>query len=74
MGLKMRNKIVIALGLDGFEGDPFGGLRISTEGFAKIGQRIGKMNLPTVLVQEGGYLCDDLGTNLERFIDGFANG
>ncbi|NMM43301.1 histone deacetylase family protein [Rhodospirillaceae bacterium KN72] len=66
--------LVIALGLDGFEGDPFGGLRISTEGFAKIGQRIGQMNLPTVLVQEGGYLCDDLGTNLERFLDGFANG
>lgn len=65
--------LVIALGLDGYEGDPFGGLAISTDGFAQIGARIGRMNLPTVLVQEGGYLCDDLGTNLERFLDGFGN-
>lgn len=66
--------LVIALGLDGFEGDPFGGLSISTDGFARIGAHIGQMGLPTVLVQEGGYLCDDLGRNLEHFLDGFGNG
>ena len=65
--------VVVALGLDGFEGDPFGGLSISTDGFGKIGARLAKLNLPTVLVQEGGYLCDELGLNLESFLDGFGN-
>jgi acetoin utilization deacetylase AcuC-like enzyme len=64
--------LVVALGLDGYEGDPFGGLRISTDGFARIAEPIGKLGLPTVLVQEGGYLCDDLGRNLERFLEGFG--
>ncbi len=66
--------VVVALGLDGFEGDPFGGLSISTDGFGKIGARLAKLALPTVLVQEGGYLCDELGLNLESFLDGFGNG
>lgn len=66
--------IVVALGLDGYEGDPFGGLSISTDGFARIGARVAKMAKPTVLVQEGGYLCDELGLNLESFLDGYTNG
>ena len=66
--------VVVALGLDGFEGDPFGGLSISTDGFGRIGARLAKLALPTVLVQEGGYLCDELGLNLESFLDGFGNG
>lgn len=65
--------IVVALGLDGYEGDPFGGLSISTDGFARIGARVAKMAKPTVLVQEGGYLCDELGLNLESFLDGYTN-
>lgn len=64
--------LVVALGLDGFEGDPFGGLAISTEGFGRIAARIARMGLPTVLVQEGGYLCADLGRNLECFLAEFG--
>jgi acetoin utilization deacetylase AcuC-like enzyme len=65
--------LVVALGLDGYEGDPFGGLAISTEGFARIGQAIAKrLPMPAVLVQEGGYLCEELGLNLERFIAGYT--
>jgi acetoin utilization deacetylase AcuC-like enzyme len=29
------------------------------------------MHLPTVLVQEGGYLNDALGANLAAFLSGF---
>lgn len=63
--------MVIALGLDAFEGDPFGGLSVSTEGFRQIGKRCSAPALPTVVVQEGGYLCDELGDNLTAFFDGF---
>lgn len=65
--------LVIALGLDAFEGDPFGGLSVSTPGFARIGEAIGKLGLPTVIVQEGGYLCDALGANLTSFLTGFGS-
>jgi acetoin utilization deacetylase AcuC-like enzyme len=65
--------VVVALGLDGFEGDPFGGLAISTAGFRTIGHSIAsKLKVPTVLVQEGGYLCDELGDNLTGFLEGFG--
>jgi len=64
--------LVIALGLDAFEGDPFGGLTISTDGFRAIAARIaGGLPLPTLIVQEGGYLCDELGENLKQFLQGF---
>lgn len=64
--------LVIALGLDGFEGDPFAGLAISTEGFRAIGEKINTAtSLPTVIIQEGGYPCIELGDNLAAFINGF---
>jgi acetoin utilization deacetylase AcuC-like enzyme len=64
--------LVVALGLDAHEGDPFQGMKITTEGFGRIANRIAALNLPTVMVQEGGYLTDDLGDNLSSFLTGFA--
>ena len=63
--------MVVALGLDAFQGAPLAGLSITTEGFQKIGLAIAAFKLPSVLVQEGGYLCRELGENLIAFIDGF---
>ncbi len=63
--------LVIALGLDAFEGDPFGGLRVSTGGFRAIADRTAtRLRLPTLIVQEGGYVCDELGENLSQFLQG----
>jgi acetoin utilization deacetylase AcuC-like enzyme len=64
--------IVIALGLDAYEEDPLRGLAVSTAGFGRIGERIGAIGLPTVLVQEGGYLSDGLADNLSSFLRGFG--
>ncbi len=63
--------VVVALGLDAFEGDPFGGLSVSTDGFRMIGERCASIGVPTAIVQEGGYLCDALGDNLVAFLRGF---
>ena len=66
--------LVISLGLDAFEGDPFGGLAITTDGYRRMGALIAShLNLPTLIVQEGGYLCDELGANLSAFLRGFEN-
>jgi acetoin utilization deacetylase AcuC-like enzyme len=66
--------LVIALGLDAYEGDPLRGFAITTEGFAQIARRTGEFGLPTVLVQEGGYLSAELGDNLGAFLSGFMAG
>jgi acetoin utilization deacetylase AcuC-like enzyme len=66
--------LVIALGLDTHESDPFGGLTVTTRGFESIGARISAAKLPTVLIQEGGYLNDALGANLASFLSGFRAG
>jgi acetoin utilization deacetylase AcuC-like enzyme len=63
--------VVVALGLDAFEGDPFGGLAVSTPGFGEIGKRLARLGLPTAIIQEGGYLCEALGNNLASFLKGF---
>ncbi|WVT77494.1 histone deacetylase family protein (plasmid) [Sinorhizobium chiapasense] len=65
--------LVVALGLDAYEGDPFGGLSVSTPGFARIGEAIAGLGLPTAIVQEGGYLCDALSDNLTAFLTGFGS-
>lgn len=70
--------LVVALGLDAFEGDPFGGLTVSTPGFAQIAALVGQccasLDIPAVLIQEGGYLCPELGDNLTSFLSGFERG
>jgi len=66
--------LIIALGLDAFVGDPFAGLAVTTPGFARIADACASLNLPTVIVQEGGYLCPELGDNLSAFLNGFVNG
>ncbi len=63
--------LIVALGLDAFEGDPLIGLKVTTEGFGKIAASIADLGLPTVLVQEGGYNKDHLGANITSFIGGF---
>ena len=65
--------LVVALGLDAFEGDPFGGLVGHHAGLrADRRERSPRCKLPTVIVQEGGYLCDALGDNLTSFLTGYA--
>lgn len=66
--------LVVALGLDASESDPLQGLKVTGAGFHAMAARIAQLGLPTVLVQEGGYLGDDLGRNLVQFLAGFAEG
>lgn len=63
--------LVLALGLDAFAGDPFAGLAVTTPGFGRIGRAVAGMGLPVLIVQEGGYLCPELGDNLEAVLRGF---
>ncbi len=60
--------LVVALGLDAHVDDPFRGLAITTQGFAAIGAALAGTGLPRLFVQEGGYLSDALGDNLQAVL------
>jgi acetoin utilization deacetylase AcuC-like enzyme len=64
--------IVVALGLDAHENDPFKGLRVTTPGFTRIAAAIAASGRRLLVVQEGGYITDDLGPNLTAFLTGLA--
>ncbi|MCG6856977.1 MAG: histone deacetylase family protein [Salaquimonas sp.] len=64
--------IVVALGLDAHIDDPFKGLAVTTPGFAQVAAAIAGLHLPTLFVQEGGYVSDALGDNLTHVLQGFA--
>jgi acetoin utilization deacetylase AcuC-like enzyme len=63
--------LVISLGFDAHVGDPTANLAVTGEGFRAIGEHIGSLGLPTLLVQEGGYIVEKLADNLTAFLDGF---
>ena len=53
--------------------DPLARLAVTTEGFRRVGAAIARMGLPTMLVQEGGYLSDILDTNLTAVLARFES-
>jgi len=64
--------LVVSAGFDTVAGDPVGGFCLTTECLGEIGRRIAALNLPTVIVQEGGYLLDRLGENATAFLRAFV--
>ncbi len=65
--------VIIALGLDAYEHDPLGAFGVTTSGFGDAGAKIGKIDIPVLLVHEGGYMTDALGDNLQTFLSRFMN-
>jgi acetoin utilization deacetylase AcuC-like enzyme len=66
--------LVISLGLDTFADDPISQFRLLSEDFLRLGQRLAKLNSPTVFVLEGGYATQALGHNAVNVLDGFEQG
>jgi len=63
--------LVVSLGLDTFAGDPISKFALQPDDFIRLGERLGKLGLPTVFVLEGGYAAAELGTNAVNVIEGF---
>ena len=64
--------IVVALGLDTHEGDPFRGMTLKTQDFTIIAEAIRASGLPVLTVQEGGYMQPALGDNLAAYLRAFT--
>lgn len=63
--------LLVSLGLDIAAGDPVGGFQITLAGMQEIGKRIASLGLPTIIVQEGGYHLDGLGSYAVAFLANF---
>lgn len=64
--------LVVSAGFDIVLGDPVGRFCVTMGGVREIGRRIASLNLPTVIVQEGGYLLEQLGVQAATFLRAFA--
>ena len=62
--------LVLALGFDIYERDPQAKVAVSTAGFAELGRRVAELNVPTLVVQEGGYYLEGLEANAVSFFEG----
>lgn len=64
--------LVVSLGLDTLEGDPTGNGRLRVEDQPAIAALVAELDVPTVVVLEGGYRIDLLGDALAQWVSGFA--
>jgi acetoin utilization deacetylase AcuC-like enzyme len=66
--------LVVPLGLDPAKHDPTGSWSLTPHDFLNNGRLIGKLRLPTLIVQEGGYRIRSLGQNAQAFFQGLWEG
>ena len=66
--------LILCLGLDTAKADPTGTWTLQAGDFYRNGVMIGEIDLPTLIVQEGGYRTRTLGINARRFFEGLNEG
>ncbi|MES3013432.1 MAG: histone deacetylase family protein [Pseudomonadota bacterium] len=64
--------LVVALGVDTFEGDPISGFLLRGGDYLQIGRDIAGATLPTVFTFEGGYAVAQIGVNTVNVLEGFS--
>lgn len=64
--------LVLSLGFDIMRGDPTGSFAVSIGGMQRIAERLGRVGLPMLIVQEGGYAVGNLRTGSASFFKGLA--
>ena len=63
--------LVLSAGMDIYDDDPLGKIKVTTNGIAEIGRRVASLGLPTAIIFEGGYNNDGLATNVLALLDAF---
>jgi acetoin utilization deacetylase AcuC-like enzyme len=72
--LRGVDALVVALGVDAAEGDPESPLRVTADGYRSAGRLVGALDVPTVVVQEGGYDLERIGELVVAFLHGLEEG
>jgi acetoin utilization deacetylase AcuC-like enzyme len=65
--------LVISAGWDAHRDDPLSRLAVTTEAYARLGQILGKLKLPTLIVQEGGYSLEAVAEAAPTFVGAFRS-
>ena len=63
--------LLVGAGFDTHGDDPIGGFALTTPVYSEIGRRIGALDLPVLICQEGGYNVDVLGECVRQLLTGF---
>lgn len=63
--------LIVSYGADTFDGDPISHFSLRTEDYPAIARHIAGAGWPTLIVMEGGYAVDALGSNVAAFLSGF---
>ncbi len=66
--------LVVSAGFDTHRLDPIGAFSLETVDYFDVGMQFGRLRLPTVVVQEGGYATKVLGKNVVSFLTGLRAG
>jgi acetoin utilization deacetylase AcuC-like enzyme len=64
--------LVVALGVDTFEGDPISRFTLSSPDYLQVGRDLASLALPTVFTLEGGYAVAAMGVNVVNVLEGFV--
>lgn len=65
--------LVVSLGYDAYQLDPFSAFLVDVGAFTAMGSRIAALGTPTLLVQEGGYAVDALPRLAQNFLEGYLS-
>jgi acetoin utilization deacetylase AcuC-like enzyme len=63
--------VVVALGVDTFEGDPISKFALCSADYLDVGRTLAGLGLPTVFTMEGGYAVAEVGVNVVNVLEGF---
>jgi acetoin utilization deacetylase AcuC-like enzyme len=63
--------LVLSAGWDAHRDDPLSKLAVSTDAYARIGELYGRLALPTLIVQEGGYSLSAIAAASRAFVGAF---
>jgi acetoin utilization deacetylase AcuC-like enzyme len=64
--------LVVALGVDAAAGDPESPLEVTAAGYREAGRILAELDLPTVVVQEGGYDLETIGPLVVETLTGLT--
>jgi acetoin utilization deacetylase AcuC-like enzyme len=65
--------LIVSFGADTFANDPISHFNIERDDFLAMGTAIAARGLRSLIVMEGGYAVDELGSNVAAFLAGFAD-
>lgn len=63
--------LIVSYGADTYAGDPISHFAIRSNDYARLASRISTLNVPALIIMEGGYAVDALGANVASFLSGF---